>query len=85
MILFTENTTIVLTGELDQCDRMEFADIVSTFGGAVSGSVSRRTTALVVGNGASAAKIERARDLGVPILTEQEFWDKLAEQFPPQK
>ena len=85
MVLFAENTTIVLTGELDQCDRIDFADIVSAFGGDIAGSVSRRTTALVVGNGASAAKIERARDLGVPVLTEKEFWDKLAEQFPPQK
>lgn len=84
-MFFTENTTIVLTGELSQCDREEFAGIIFSMGCAISGGINRRTSVLVVGSGAKETKIEKAKSLGIPIWTEQEFWAAVAAQYPPQK
>lgn len=64
--------TFVLTGELSFMPRDEAKEKIRTLGGSVSESVSRKTSYVVVG-ASPGSKFERAKELGVPVLNEQEF------------
>ncbi len=68
--------TFVLTGALSRFTREEAAACIENFGGKSSGSVSKKTTYVVVGENAG-SKERKARELGIPILTEEEFWNML--------
>ncbi len=65
------NTTWVITGTLSQ-SREEIADIIRSHGGKVSSSVSAKTSYLLAGEEAG-SKLDKARKLGVKILSEVEF------------
>lgn len=64
--------TFVLTGALTMFTRDEATEKIELFGGKAAGSVSKKTTYVVVGENAG-SKERKARELGVPILTEDEF------------
>ena len=64
--------TFVLTGTLPTMTREEATAEIERRGGKVSGSVSRKTSYVVVGADAG-TKLEKARELGVQTLTEEEF------------
>jgi DNA ligase (NAD+) len=64
--------TLVFTGELQSCTRAEAKRLVEARGGRVTSSVSRSTSYVVSGADAG-SKLDRARKLGVPVLTEDEF------------
>jgi len=64
--------TFVLTGTLDTMTREEAAGLIAERGGRVSSSVSKKTGFVVAGRDAG-SKLEKARDLGVHILDEQQF------------
>jgi DNA ligase (NAD+) len=64
--------TFVFTGTLANRSREAAGELVQQHGGKVSGSVSKKTDYVVVGADAG-SKLEKARELGVPILTEEEF------------
>jgi DNA ligase (NAD+) len=64
--------TVVLTGTLERRDRKEAADLVRKLGGKPSGSVSAKTDLVVAGPGAG-SKVEKARQLGVKVIDEDEF------------
>jgi DNA ligase (NAD+) len=64
--------TFVLTGTLAMMTREDAAGAIERLGGKVSGSVSRKTSYLVVGE-ESGSKLDKARELGVATLTEEEF------------
>ncbi|MCI0545786.1 MAG: NAD-dependent DNA ligase LigA [Candidatus Rokubacteria bacterium] len=67
-----EGKTLVLTGTLASLTRDQAKDLVIRLGGRVTGSVSRKTDYVVVGEEAG-AKAEDARRLGVRTLDEREF------------
>jgi DNA ligase (NAD+) len=64
--------TFVLTGTLDTMTREEAAALIEARGGRVSSSVSKKTSFLVAGRDAG-SKLEKARNLGVEILNEQQL------------
>ena len=68
--------TIVLTGTLSKFTRDEAAELIEGFGGKAAGSVSKKTTYVVVGENAG-SKERKARELGIPILTEDQFLEML--------
>jgi DNA ligase (NAD+) len=64
-------TTWVLTGALS-ISREEASEMIRRLGGKVTGSVSKKTTHLLAGEEAG-SKLEKARELGIPVLNEPEF------------
>ena len=62
----------VFTGTLNNFSRTEAREKVLAAGGKVSSSVSKNTDYLVAGEGGG-SKLAKARDLGVTVLTEEEF------------
>jgi DNA ligase (NAD+) len=64
--------TFVLTGSLESFTRDEAAAIIESFGGKSSGSVSKKTSYVLAGD-AAGSKLTKARDLGVPVIDENEF------------
>jgi DNA ligase (NAD+) len=65
--------SIVVTGTLEGFTREGAEEAILSRGGKAPGSVSKKTTAVVVGEGPGAAKFTKAQDLGVPILDESGF------------
>ena len=70
--------TIVLTGTLYLFTRKQATEIIERLGGRASGSVSKKTSFVVAGENAG-SKLKKANDLGIPVLTEQEFQDLIQE------
>lgn len=64
--------TFVLTGELSEFKRDEASAIIESFGGKASGSVSKKTTMVLAGENAG-SKLQKANDLGIKIISEEEF------------
>ena len=69
--------TFVLTGALSKFTREEATEKIELLGGKVSGSVSKKTAFVVVGENAG-SKERKARELGIPILSEDEFLEMLS-------
>ena len=64
--------TIVATGSLTLYTRKEINDLIESLGGKASGSVSKKTSYVVAGENAG-SKLQKAAELGIPVLTEEEF------------
>jgi DNA ligase (NAD+) len=69
--------SFVFTGGLANRSREEAGELVQQHGGKVSGSVSKKTDYVVVGTDPG-SKYDKAKELGVPVLTESEFEKLLA-------
>lgn len=70
--------TFVLTGALTKFTRDEATERIEHFGGKAAGSVSKKTTYVVVGENAG-SKERKARELGIPILSEDRFLEMIQE------
>ena len=68
--------TFVLTGALSKFTREEATEKIELFGGKASGSVSKKTSFVIVGENAG-SKERKARELGIPILSEDDFLQML--------
>ena len=66
------NKKVVLTGSLNNYTRLEASKIIESLGGEVVSSVSKNTNCVLVGADAG-SKLEKAKALNIPLLTEEEF------------
>ena len=73
--LFAEKT-FVLTGSLQKWSRSEASSLIKERGGNVSNSVSKKTDYVLVGE-EPGSKYEKAKELGIKILSEEEFFSLL--------
>ncbi len=76
-----EGRSLVLTGTLSSLSREEAKAEIERRGGRVSGSVSRKTDFVIAGE-EPGSKLDKARDLGVPVLDEAAFLEKLGRRHP---
>lgn len=76
-----EGVTLVVSGTLEGFTREEAEAAIEAAGGRATGSVSAKTTALVVGESPGASKVNRATELGIPIIDEATFV-RLLEEGP---
>ena len=74
-----EGLKVVVTGALEQFTRAGITARIKQAGGAVSSSVSSKTDYLVVGE-RPGSKLRKAESLGIPVISEGEFDDFLAER-----
>jgi DNA ligase (NAD+) len=71
-----EGKTLVVTGTLSKYTRDEINELITRHGGRAASSVSKNTDYVVAGEKAG-SKLTKAKQLGVPVLTEDEFEDLL--------
>ena len=64
--------TFVLTGTLPTYTRSEAGQIIESFGGKISSSVSKKTNYVLAGEEAG-SKLEKANALGIKVISEEEF------------
>lgn len=67
-----EGKTIVFTGELTRLKRTEAERLTKQYGGYASSNVSKKTSFVVAGENAG-TKLRKANELGIPVITEEEF------------
>ena len=68
--------TFVLTGALSLFTRDEATEKIESFGGKAASSVSKKTSYVIAGENAG-SKLKKANELGIPVLSEQEFLEML--------
>jgi DNA ligase (NAD+) len=73
-----EGKTVVVTGAVPGYSREEAEQAITMRGGSSPGSVSKKTFALVVGDGAGASKLNKAEQLGIPQIAAERFEELLA-------
>jgi DNA ligase (NAD+) len=71
--------TVVVTGAMKKFKRDEIERLIADLGGRAAGSVSKKTSFVVAGEEAG-SKLEKARELGVEVLSEEEFLKRIGRQ-----
>ncbi|KAG2558292.1 hypothetical protein PVAP13_8NG114700 [Panicum virgatum] len=74
--------TFVISGTLDSLEREEATDLIKRYGGRVTGSISKKTSYLLADEDIGGVKSNKAKDLGVPFLTEDGLFDLIRKSKP---
>ncbi|XP_071943755.1 replication factor C subunit 1-like [Antedon mediterranea] len=70
-----DNCTFVITGVLDSIEKEDAVELIKRHGGKVTTGVSKKTTYLVTGRGAGEKKQEKAQELGITQLSEDDLFE----------
>lgn len=73
---FVDGKTFVVTGTLSRMGRKEIEDLITSLGGKASGNVSKKTDYVIAGENAG-SKLDKANQLGVKVLSEDEFFSAI--------
>ena len=73
-----QGASIVVSGLFTQFSRTELKKIIEQHGGKNVGSISKKTTFVVAGENMGPSKRQKAEDLGIPLITEEEFIQKIS-------
>ena len=68
-----EGKSVVISGTFSHHSRDEYKDIIMAHGGKNTGSISKKTSFVLAGENMGPAKREKCAELGIPILSEEEF------------
>jgi len=68
---------VVITGVFKKVSRSELKNLIESNGGKVVSSISAKTSYLVAGENMGPTKLQKAESLRIPIISEQEFLDKI--------
>lgn len=74
-----EGKTIVISGTFAHHSRDEYKDIITSQGGKNAGSISKKTSFVLVGENMGPAKREKCEKLGIPMISEDEFLSMLSQ------
>lgn len=74
------NLKFVLTGVFDSMERDEAASVIKELGGAVTSAISGKTNYVVAGEESGPAKLAKAEDMNIPVLTEDDLLDLIREK-----
>ncbi len=74
-----EGKTIVISGTFSEHSRDEYKQMIEDYGGKNSGSVSKKTDFILAGENVGPAKLDKARELGVKLVSEEEFLEMIKE------
>ncbi|KAK3149694.1 hypothetical protein QOZ80_3AG0221030 [Eleusine coracana subsp. coracana] len=74
--------TFVISGTLDSLEREEATDLIKRYGGRVTGSISKKTSYLLADEDIGGVKSNKAKELGVPFLTEDGLFDLIRKSMP---
>lgn len=74
-----EGKTIVISGTFSEHSRDEYKQMIEDYGGKNSGSVSKKTDFILAGENMGPAKLDKARELGVKLVSEEEFLEMIKE------
>lgn len=72
-----EGQSIVISGTFAHHSRDEYKDMIERYGGKNVGSISKKTSFVLAGENMGPAKLEKCQKLGIPIVSEDEFLDKI--------
>ncbi|MCK5169292.1 MAG: hypothetical protein KAQ75_05370 [Bacteroidales bacterium] len=72
---------IVISGTFKQHSREEYKNIIESNGGKNATSISSKTTFILAGEGMGPKKLEKAKELNIPIFSENEFLLKYGEKL----
>ena len=73
-----EGASVVVSGVFTQFSRTELKNLIEQHGGKNVGSISKKTTFVVAGENMGPIKRQKAEDLGVPLISEEEFIHKIS-------
>ena len=69
--------TIVVSGVFERLSRNELKQLIEDNGGKVGSSISKKTTFVLAGASMGPAKKQKAEDLGIPLISEEDFLEML--------
>lgn len=72
--------SIVISGVFTHHSRDEYKELIEKNGGKNVGSISKKTSFILAGDNMGPSKLEKAEKLGIPIVTEDEFLELLADK-----
>ncbi|KAJ8733747.1 hypothetical protein PYW07_014298 [Mythimna separata] len=75
-----KDCAFLLTGVLDSFEKEEVAEAINKYGGCVKSGVSKKVTHVIAGEDAGPAKIAKAQELGIPIISEDDFLKMITER-----